>query len=55
MMEKLILSKNKGEKTVFEKKTEEKKNTFVNENKSETSKKILSAFPDAKLIDIKKE
>ena len=51
----ISLSKNKGEKTVFEKKTEEKKNTFVNENKSETSKKILSAFPDAKLIDIKKE
>jgi len=51
----ISLSKNGGEKTVFEKKTEEKKNTFVNENKSETSKKILSAFPDAKLIDIKKE
>ena len=51
----ISLSKHEGEKTVFEKKAEEKKNTFVNENKSETSKKILSAFPDAKLIDIKKE
>ena len=51
----IALSKEKGAKTLYEKKVENKSLNLVNEQKSEVAKKIISTFPDAKLIDVKEE
>ncbi len=51
----ISLSKKKGADTVYEKNMENKKAYMKQEEKSETSKKLFSAFPDAKLIEIKEE
>ena len=49
----ISLSKNTGEKTVYEKNLEKKSTDLLEAQKSEIAKKIFSNFPDAKLIDIK--
>ena len=49
----ISLSKENGSKTVHEKEVEQKSQDLLKEKKSEVAKKMLSAFPDAKLIDVK--
>ena len=51
----ISLSKNSGAKTVYEKNLEDKSANLLKEQKSELAKKIFSNFPDAKLIDVKKD
>ena len=51
----ISLSKKKGAKTVYENNIENKKANMIAEEKSETSKKLFSAFPDAKLVEINEE
>ena len=48
----ISLSKEEGEKTVYEKTLSDKKNKLVEANNSEIVKSVLSAFPDARLIDV---
>jgi len=48
----ISLSKNKGEKTFYEKKINQEFEKLEKEKKGEVSKKILTAFPDAKLINV---
>ena len=51
----ISLSKNKNAKSVYEKKLENK-NTIIDQFKnSKIAKDIESAFPDAKLIDLKED
>ena len=49
----ISLSKNDGAKTIHEKKLEERSKNLLNEQGNELVKKVLSTFPDAKLIDVK--
>ena len=51
----ISLSKNKGAKTVYEKKIEDKSLDLIKEQGSGVAKKFLSAFSDAKLTEVKKE
>ena len=51
----ISLSQNKEAKSVYEKSMEKKSNELLNFNKSDLANKIKEAFPDAKLIDIKKK
>ena len=51
----ISLSKIEGKKTFYEKNLEVKTNNLKNENNSDTAKKLLSSFPDAKLIDVKED
>ena len=48
----ISLSKEEGEKTVYEKTLSDKKNKLEEANNSEIVKSVLSAFPDARLIDV---
>ena len=48
----ISLSKEEGEKTVYEKTLSDKKNNLAEANNSEIVKSVLSAFPDARLIDV---
>ena len=48
----ISLSKEEGEKTVYEKTLSNKKNKLAEANNSEIVKSVLSAFPDARLIDV---
>ncbi len=51
----ISLSKNDGAKTVYEKKLEEKSANLLKEKKNDIVKKLFSAFPDAKLIDVEEK
>ena len=51
----ISLSKEKGAKTLYDKRIENKSLTLINEQESEVTKKIISTFPDAKLIDVKED
>ena len=51
----ISLSKNDGAKTFYEQNVELKSLSIEKAKNSEDSQKILSTFPDAKLIDIKEE
>ena len=51
----ISLSKDIGEKTLYEKNTEEKKNKLEKEMNSEIVKEFVSTFPDAKLINVTEE
>jgi DNA polymerase-3 subunit gamma/tau len=48
----ISLSKEEGEKTVYEKTLLDKKNKLEEAKNSEIVKSVLSAFPDARLIDV---
>ncbi len=48
----ILLSKEEGEKTVYEKTLSDKKNKLEEAKNSEIVKSVLSAFPDARLIDV---
>ena len=48
----ISLSKNKDAKSVYEKNLENKNDRIEKFNKTEIADEILSAFPDAKLIDV---
>jgi len=48
----ISLSKEEGEKTVYEKTLSDKKNKLAEANNSEIVKSVLSVFPDARLIDV---
>ena len=48
----ISLSKEEGEETVYEKTLSDKKNKLEEANNSEIVKSVLSAFPDARLIDV---
>ncbi len=49
----ISLSKETGAKTIHQAETEKKSLVISKEENSDVTKKILSAFPDAKLIDVK--
>ena len=51
----ISLSKNNEAKSVYEKKLENKNNKLAEFKKSQTSKEVESAFPDAKLTNIEEE
>ncbi len=51
----ISLSKNIGAKTVYEKKLENKSASLLKEQNNDLVKKILSNFPDAKLIDVEED
>ena len=51
----ISLSKEQGEKTVYEKNILEKNNKLEKEMNSKLVKDFISAFPDAKLIDISED
>ena len=51
----ISLSKNTGSKTFYEKKLDEQSSKIFKAKNTDAAKKFLSAFPDAKLIDIKEE
>ena len=51
----ISLSKNMDAKSVFEKNLENKNNQMEEFKKSKIAQEIKKNFPDAKLIDIKKE
>ena len=51
----ISLSQEEGAKTIFEKTTSDKKDKLEKAMKSDVVKKMLSVFPDAKLIDVTKE
>ena len=51
----ISLSKNEGEKTIHEKKLEKINLMIANEQNGEVVEKLKSAFPDAKLINVKEE
>ena len=51
----ISLSKEEGAKTIFEKTQSDKKDKLEKAMKSDVVKKMLSVFPDAKLIDVTKE
>ena len=48
----ISLSKEEGEETVYEKTLSDKKNKLEEAKNSEIVKSVLSAFPDARLIDV---
>jgi len=49
----ISLSKKDGNKTIYEQNTEIKTSKLEKESNSQTAKKLFSAFPDAKLIEVK--
>ena len=51
----ISLSKNVGEKTVYEKELSIKNERIIKEKNNKVSKELFSAFPDAKLIEVKEE
>ncbi|MEK9954674.1 MAG: DNA polymerase III subunit gamma/tau [Pelagibacteraceae bacterium] len=51
----ISLSQEEGAKTIFEKTKSDKKEKLEEAMKSDVVKKMLSVFPDAKLIDVTKE
>ena len=51
----ISLSKNSNAKSIYEKKLENKSNLIDQFQKDKITKDIKSAFPDAKLIDIKED
>ena len=51
----ISLSQNDNAKTVYETNLEKKTNTILKEKNSEVAKKLLSAFPDAQLVEVKEE
>ena len=51
----ISLSKEEGAKTIFEKTQSDKKDKLEKAMKSDVVKKMLSVFPDAKLIDVTRE
>ena len=51
----ISLSKNNEAKSVYEKNLEDKKNKIEKFKKSKVAEELISAFPDARLIDIKEE
>ena len=51
----ISLSQEKGAKTIYEKTISDKKEKLEEAMKSDVVKKMLSVFPDAKLIDVTKE
>ena len=51
----ISLSKEENLKTIYQEKIDKKKEFLDNEKKSEISKEILKNFPDANLIDVRKE
>jgi len=51
----ITLSKENGEKTLYEKEIESKKDLLDSEKENPVYKKILNTFPDADLIDVKKD
>ena len=51
----ISLSKNEGNKTFYEKKLFKKKENIENAKNSDVSKKFLSAFPDAELVQVEGE
>jgi|TARA_B110000211_G_scaffold227790_1_gene283103 DNA polymerase III subunit gamma/tau len=51
----ISLSKSEGAKTFYELNLEKKSEELKNEEKSETAKNFLTAFPDAKLVEIREE
>ncbi len=51
----ITLSKEEGEKTIYEKKIESRKNFLNKEKQSLVYKKILDTFTDADLIDVKED
>ena len=51
----ISLSKNSNAKSFYEKNLEDKSNMFEEFKKSKVAQDMLSAFPDAKLIDLKEE
>ena len=51
----ISLSQEEGAKTIFEKTISDKKEKLEEAMKSDVVKKMLSVFPDAKLIDVTKE
>jgi len=48
----ILLSKEKGKETIYEKNLTKKKEKLAQETNSEVVKDFLDAFPDAKLIDV---
>ena len=51
----ISLSKNAEAKSIYEKNLEDKSNEVEKFKKSKIAQDIQKAFPDAKLIDLKKE
>jgi DNA polymerase-3 subunit gamma/tau len=51
----ISLSQNDSAKTIYETNLEKKTNTILKEKNSEVAKKLLSAFPDAQLVEVKEE
>mgnify|MGYP001410459249 CR=1 FL=1 len=51
----ISLSKNEGAKTLYEKKLEDDSVNLLKEQKNELVKKVLTTFPDAKLVSVKKD
>ena len=51
----ISLSKKEGDKTIREAKKNSQKNIFENVKKTETYKKLIDKFPDAELIEVKKD
>ena len=51
----ISLSKDQGETTVFDKKNKIKAELLEKMKQSDSYKKILEAFPDAELVDVKEE
>ena len=48
----ILLSKEQGKETIYEKNLTKKKEKLAQETNSEVVKDFLDAFPDAKLIDV---
>tara|TARA_Y100000591_G_scaffold126383_1_gene108265 strand:- start:556 stop:1791 length:1236 start_codon:yes stop_codon:yes gene_type:complete len=51
----ISLSKKEGDKTIRDAKKNSQKNIFENVKKTETYKKLIDKFPDAELIEVKKD
>ena len=51
----ISLSKKEGDKTIRDAKINSQKNIFENVKKTETYKKLIDKFPDAELIEVKKD
>ena len=49
----ITLSKDTGSETIYEKKTQLKNKLFDEAKKSEVYKKMLEAFPDAELVEVR--
>jgi len=51
----ISLSKKEGAKTIYEEELNTKTESLVREKNNKASKELFSAFPDAKLIEVKEE